>query len=122
MTLSTCIQPSINSGGSGGSITSSRIPVPGAVMDPRVSFVVPSYNYGRFVRHAIDSLLCQTERSIEIIVIDDCSTDDTSSVLAQYAADARVTVIRHSRNQGHIHTYNEGLALARGEFIGLLAA
>lgn len=93
-----------------------------AVSDPRVSFVVPTYNYAGYVGRAVDSLLAQTFPAIEVIVIDDASTDATSEVLHRYADEPRVRVYRHDRNQGHIQTYNEGLLLARGEFVGLLSA
>jgi cellulose synthase/poly-beta-1,6-N-acetylglucosamine synthase-like glycosyltransferase len=89
---------------------------------PRVSFVVPSYNYARFVTKAVDSLLEQDFESLEVIVIDDCSTDATQQVLRAYEGEARVKLVRHSENKGHIGTYNEGLAMAAGEFIGLLSA
>jgi glycosyltransferase involved in cell wall biosynthesis len=91
-------------------------------MQPRVSFVVPCYNYGRFVAQAVDSLLSQTFEAIEVIVIDDASSDDTAAVLDRYADESRVRVVRHTTNAGHIRTYNEGLALARGEFVGILSA
>jgi glycosyltransferase involved in cell wall biosynthesis len=89
---------------------------------PRVSFVVPTHNYSRFVGQAIDSLLSQTFGQLEVIVIDDASTDDTARVLERYRTDPRVRLIRHAKNHGHIRTYNEGLALARGEVVGLLSA
>lgn len=89
---------------------------------PRVSFIVTCYNYGHFVGQAIDSLLDQTFESLEIIVIDDASTDETAEVLARYGAEPKVRVIHHERNQGHIRSYNEGLALAEGEYLGILSA
>lgn len=89
---------------------------------PIITFVVPCYNYGCFVSQAIDSVLTQTLQDVEIIVIDDCSTDHTPEVLSAYAQDDRVRVIRHPENQGHIRTYNEGLALAKGRYVGLLSA
>jgi glycosyltransferase involved in cell wall biosynthesis len=91
-------------------------------VEPIVSFVVPSYNYGRYVTEAVDSLLSQTLREIEVIVIDDASTDDTPAVLQRYRDDPRVTLIRHQTNAGHVRTYNEGLQMARGRYIGLLSA
>jgi glycosyltransferase involved in cell wall biosynthesis len=90
--------------------------------NPRVSFVVPTYNYGRFVAQAIESLLGQTFRELEVIVIDDASVDDTQTVLERYRTDPRVRLVRHTENSGHIRTYNEGLSIARGEFMGLLSA
>ena len=92
------------------------------VCRPAVTLVVPTYNYGRYVSQAIDSVLTQTLRDVEIIVIDDCSTDNTSAVLSAYADSDRVRVIRHQQNHGHIRTYNEGLALASGRYVGLLSA
>jgi glycosyltransferase involved in cell wall biosynthesis len=91
-------------------------------MHPRVSYVIPCYNYGRFVNEAVDSLLGQSFEAIEVIVIDDASTDDTPRRLERYAGDARVHLIRHPENRGHIATYNEGIAMSRGEFVGLMAA
>src|ERR1051325_3330661 len=89
---------------------------------PRVSYVVPCYNYGHFLARAVDSLLQQTFRLLEVIVVDDASTDDTQQVLARYANEERVRVIHHANNRGHIQSYNEGLQMARGDFIGLVSA
>jgi glycosyltransferase involved in cell wall biosynthesis len=89
---------------------------------PRVSFVVTCYNYGRYVEQAVDSLLKQTLTDLEVIVIDDCSQDNSAQVLSRYACDPRVRVVQHETNRGHIRSYNEGLALARGEYIGVLGA
>ncbi len=91
-------------------------------MDPRVTFIVPCYNYGRFVAQAIDSILNQSFRDIEVIVIDDASTDDSAEVLKRYRSDSRVHVIQHGTNQRHIRSYNEGLALAQGDFVAILSA
>jgi glycosyltransferase involved in cell wall biosynthesis len=90
--------------------------------EPRVSFVVPTYNYATYLARAVESLLAQSFTSLEVIVIDDASTDNTAEILERYAAERRVRVYRHSQNIGHIATYNEGLGMARGEFIGLLSA
>jgi len=88
----------------------------------QVTLLVPAYNYGRFITQALDSLLSQTLRDMELIVIDDASTDETPRIVAQYASDARVRVVRHEQNQGHIASYNEGLAMARGNYIGIVSA
>jgi glycosyltransferase involved in cell wall biosynthesis len=89
---------------------------------PLVSIVIPTYNYAQFVGRALNSLLSQTFSDIELIVIDDASTDDTPKVLEAYRGDTRVRLVRHDSNQGHIRTYNEGLVMARGEYVGLLSA
>ena len=91
-------------------------------MDPRVSFIVPGYNYGRFIAQAVASLLDQTFRELEVLVIDDASTDDTPGALARFADEPKVRLIRHEENQGHIRTYNEGLSLARGSYVGIMSA
>lgn len=91
-------------------------------MEARVSFVVTNYNYGRFVAQGVDSLLDQTLGALEVIVVDDASTDDSLLVLERYASEPRVRVIRHTSNQGFIASLNEGLAVARGEYLGLLDA
>jgi glycosyltransferase involved in cell wall biosynthesis len=91
-------------------------------MQPVATILVPCYNYGRFIAQALDSLLGQTLRDVELIVIDDGSRDDTPAVLARYAAELRVRVMHHEQNRGHIHSYNEGLALARGRYVGILSA
>lgn len=82
-----------------------------------VSVILPTYNRARIVQRAIDSALAQTCPSIEIVVVDDGSTDDTPSVLARY--DARVRVIRQ-RNAGVAAARNTGLSHAKGEFIAFL--
>jgi glycosyltransferase involved in cell wall biosynthesis len=89
---------------------------------PRVSFVVTNHNYARFLPQAIDSLLEQSFKDLELIVVDDCSTDDSASVLDRYASNPRVRIVRHTTNTGSIRAYNEGLAMARGEFIGVFDA
>ncbi len=89
---------------------------------PRVSFVVTNHNYSRYLEHAIGGLLAQTYTSLEIIVVDDCSTDNSREVLQRYADHARVRLVYHEQNQGSIHSYNEGLHLARGEFVGVFDA
>jgi len=91
-------------------------------LHPRVSFVVTNYNYARFLPQAIDSLLGQTFGALELIVVDDNSKDDSGAVLDRYAADPRVRIIRHQTNQGSIRSYNEGLALATGDFVGVFDA
>ncbi|HSR24903.1 MAG TPA: glycosyltransferase [Candidatus Eisenbacteria bacterium] len=88
----------------------------------RVSFVVTCYNYGRFLGQALDSLLAQTLTDWEATVIDDASTDETGDVLARYAAEPRLRVVRHAGRTGNIRSYNEGLDLAAGRYVGILSA
>lgn len=82
---------------------------------PLVSILVPSFNGAAFLREALDSLLAQTYPAIEILVLDDASTDGTPEILAAYGD--RITCIRQPRNMGIYDNVNVGIARARGEFI-----
>ncbi len=82
-----------------------------------VSVIIPTYNYGRFLREAIDSALAQTYRPIEVIVVDDGSTDDTPQVLAAYGE--RIRVIRQD-NRGAGAARNRGTAAAKGDYLAFL--
>jgi hypothetical protein len=90
---------------------------------PLVSVIIPCHNYARFLPAAVDSVVSQSGVDVEVIVIDDCSTDETADVaLALAASDCRVEVRSHGRNLGHIATYNEGLATASGDYVVVLSA
>jgi len=89
---------------------------------PYVSVVMPAYNHERYVQAALDSVLTQTHRNLEIIVVDDGSRDATPALLDQYAERCRshsLTVV-HQVNAGAHEAINHGLALARGEIIALM--
>ena len=59
---------------------------------PTVSVIVPNYNHGRFLQQRIESILRQTYQDFELILLDDCSTDESRAVLSQYVGDPRVRV------------------------------
>lgn len=85
--------------------------------DPVVSIVVPAYNAGSTLRTSVNSLRAQSIRQIEILVVDDASSDDTAAVAKEIAAeDPRVKVLQHSQNQGAYGARNTGLANAAGEY------
>lgn len=84
-----------------------------------VSIVIPAYNYAKYLPDAIDSVLAQTYEPIELIVVDDGSTDGTPQVLAEYGN--RIRTIRKS-NAGLSAARNTGIQAARGEFIAFLDA
>ena len=88
---------------------------------PAVSVVIPTYNHGETVERAIDSALAQTIRDIEVIVVDDASTDDTQAVLDRIG-DPRLTCLRHETNRGGSAARNTGIDHATGEYIALLDA
>jgi GT2 family glycosyltransferase len=87
--------------------------------DALVSVAIPAYNAAHTIAQTLDSLLAQTHRNLDIVVVDDGSTDDTPGVLAAYAD--RVRVIRQE-NSGIAAARNAGVRAARGDFIALLDA
>jgi glycosyltransferase involved in cell wall biosynthesis len=84
-----------------------------------ISVIVPVYNGDKYIVAAIESIFRQEYPNIEIIVVDDGSTDNTRSVLAQFGA--KIQVI-HQENRGQSHARNVGLSKAKGLIIGLLDA
>ena len=90
---------------------------------PLVSVVVPCYNYGHYLPDCVKSVLDQEDVRVDVLIIDDASPDGSAEVASRLAAqDIRVRTIRHDTNKGHIATYNEGLAQARGDYAVLLSA
>ncbi|VXB06206.1 glycosyltransferase family A protein [Citricoccus sp. K5] len=88
-----------------------------------VTVVIPCFNYGRFLHGAVTSVLSQDEVEVDVVIVDDCSTDDSVQISEGLAAaDERVRVVRHVRNLGAVQTFNDGLAEARGEFLVRLDA
>jgi glycosyltransferase involved in cell wall biosynthesis len=79
---------------------------------PLVSIVIPCFNYGRFLGEAIESAIDQTHQPIEVIVVNDGSTDDTEAVARQYP----ITLI-NQLNSGVCIATNTGFRIARGEFV-----
>jgi len=85
---------------------------------PKVSVVVPNYNHARFLRRRVESILQQTFRDFELILLDDCSTDDSRSILSEYADDPRVRIEFNEKNSGStFKQWNKGVRLARGEYV-----
>ncbi len=94
-----------------------------AACGARVSVVVPCYNYARYLPDTVASILSQPGVELEVIIVDDRSSDESVQVARALALkDDRIVVIEHRVNRGHIATYNEGLARATGDFIVLLSA
>lgn len=89
----------------------------------KIDIVVPCYNYGRFLEACVRSVLEQSIVDLRVLIIDDASCDDSLTTAKKLAAsDSRVAVISHSRNWGHIHTYNQGIERASADYFLLLSA
>jgi glycosyltransferase involved in cell wall biosynthesis len=86
---------------------------------PRVSIIMPAYNAARFIRAAIDSVLAQTYKNFELIVVDDCSPDDCAAICQSYS-DTRLRLVSLTKNRGLAGARNAGIEVAKGEFIGFL--
>lgn len=82
-----------------------------------VSVVVTSYNHAEYLPQRMESLLAQTYRPIEIIVVDDASTDDSAKVLRRWADDPRIRLILLEANGGAAAASNKGASLANGEYL-----
>lgn len=89
---------------------------------PTISVIISCYNYGRFLKEAIESVLNQTYQDFEIIVVDDHSTDRTAEVMAEYINNPKISYIQHDAHVGQVWNKNSGIELAKGEFIAFLDA
>ena len=88
---------------------------------PKVSIIVPVYNSGKYLKTCLDSLVNQTLKDIEIIAVDDCSTDNSLLILMDYAKKYNNIKVYHNReNLGQGASRNRGLDVARGEYIGFV--
>ena len=88
---------------------------------PKVSVILPVYNVEKYIREALDSVVNQTLRDIEIICVDDCSTDNSYEILQEYAQkDSRFIVLKQEVNQGPGVARNRGLDVATGDYIMFL--
>ena len=86
---------------------------------PLVSVIIPVYNVAPFLREALDSVLGQTYKELEILVVDDGSTDGSGRICDEYRKDSRVIVV-HQDNHGLSHARNVGLDRMTGEFVCFL--
>ncbi len=91
---------------------------------PTVDVVIPCYNYGRYLRGCVASVLAQIGVNVRVLIIDDASSDDTQQVGTELeSTHSQVEFRSHKQNQGHIATYNEGLiGWSTSEYTMLLSA
>jgi glycosyltransferase involved in cell wall biosynthesis len=90
---------------------------------PLVSVIMPSYNAADYIVESIESVLGQTYQNLELIVIDDCSTDDTYSICLELARkDRRLRVFRNDINMKISHSLNRAISIASGEYVARMDA
>ena len=88
-------------------------------MNELVSIITPSYNTARFLRETIESVRAQTYTNWEMLIVDDCSTDETDDVVASFA-DSRIRYFKNERNSGAAVSRNRALREAKGKWIAFL--
>ena len=90
---------------------------------PTVSVIIPCFNYARFLPSSVHSALSQAGVEVDVVIVDDASTDESLEVARRLATkNSAVTVLTHETNQGPVATFNDGLGLAFGEFLVRLDA
>mgnify|MGYP002761638084 CR=1 FL=1 len=89
------------------------------MVDGLVSIIMPSWNTARFIRESIDSVRNQTYTNWELLIVDDCSTDNTDEIVASYS-DERIRYFKNEKNSGAALTRNRAMREARGEWIAFL--
>ena len=89
---------------------------------PKVSVLIPTYNYAHLLDETIQSVMAQTYTEFELIIVDNCSTDNTVEVVQKYLQDPRVSFYRNEKNLGLTGNWNRCLELAKGEYIKYLCA
>src|ERR1700733_803881 len=89
----------------------------------QLTIMMPSYNYARFLREAIESILSQSFSDFEFLIIEDGSSDESPEIIREYMQqDRRIRAIFHPKNGGMLERINEGTSQAQGEYIHYLAA
>ena len=82
----------------------------------KISVIIPAYNSSKFIKRVVTSVLLQTYENFELIIVDDCSTDNTVELVESFA-DKRIKIVKHQHNTGAGVARQSGLKAATGEFI-----
>ena len=89
---------------------------------PKVSVLMPAYNAASFIEDAIQSVLAQTFTDYELVIVDNCSTDSTKEIIAQYLSDKRIKYFRNETNIGVVGNFNKCFSHAQGDYLKVLCA
>lgn len=90
---------------------------------PMISFVVTSYNYEKYILKTLESIKAQTYRNFEIIIVDDCSKDNSCKIIEDFISenqDLKITLIKQNSNQGQMASMIKGLEFAQGQFVSFI--
>ena len=90
-------------------------------MNPKVTFIIPCYKLAHLLSRCIESILAQTYSDFDVLIMDDCSPDNTPDVVRSFP-DFRIKHIRNETNIGHLANYNKGIGLATGKYVWLISA
>ena len=88
---------------------------------PLVTVFIPVYNCEKYIKESLESIINQTYENLDILIIDDGSTDNTVNLIKQYK-DTRIRLLRNDKNRGIPYTRSRGLEECRGEYLALMDA
>lgn len=89
-------------------------------MDDLVSIIMPSFNTGKYITETIESVLAQSYKNWELIIVDDCSSDNTDEIVSTYFSDDRIHYLKNEKNCGAAFSRNVALREAKGRWIAFL--
>lgn len=89
-------------------------------MDDLVSIIMPSFNTGKYITETIESVLAQSYKNWELIIVDDCSSDNTDKIVSTYLSDDRIHYLKNEKNSGAAFSRNTALREAKGKWIAFL--
>lgn len=89
-------------------------------MDDLVSIIMPSFNTGKYIVETIESVLAQTYKNWELIIVDDCSSDKTDEIVSHFLIDKRIRYLKNEKNSGAAFSRNKALREANGKWIAFL--
>ena len=90
------------------------------MVDGMVSIIMPSWNTDKFIAESIQCVIDQTYKNWELLIVDDCSTDNTDEVVKPFLEDSRIKYLKNEKNSGAALTRNRAMREAQGEWIAFL--